>query len=296
MTSLLLLLSQHIPGSVRERVIGLVACLEKLSTKTGLQEFVENFLTRFPTIHDQMLILPAIRERQLETRTVSMEVARIARTRRVNEESVDFLLKNLIARDALNNTDAFGSDDKRALLNAIHDFAIANPQTLGLLLYSRLYEHFFEIHPSPNIISCELTNSAYLFERAIELTRDISPSVSRAALTALKCAVEDSILPGGLLEDELQQYQIWLRPSKKRRQLPDDSSWISVTVCKVIAQLTPGYPSAIWPRAVRRLRSFCSHLSSLMLCGFPKRSAICLTVSPPLRTISQTTSTSAEFF
>jgi hypothetical protein len=129
--------------------------------KVGLQECVMNFLTRFPRIHDHMLILPAIRERQLQTpRTVKVELKRIARTRRVNDESIDFLLKNLIKPDSLDDIDSFGSDVKRTFLNAIHDFAIANPQTLGLVLYSQLYEQFFEIHPSPNIISCELTDHA----------------------------------------------------------------------------------------------------------------------------------------
>jgi hypothetical protein len=66
--------------------------------------------------------------------------------------------------------------------------------------------------------------------------------MSRAALTALNCVVTDNKLPGNLtsqLQKELQQYRIWSRLIKNRRQPPEGSSWISVPVCDIIARLTP---------------------------------------------------------
>jgi ataxia telangiectasia mutated family protein len=256
---LLTLLGMKIPSSLDATATGLVTCLENLCKRKGMCDCLERFLARFPDIHNKMMILPDLHSRQLPTRTVSAELRRIADTRRVNEESVNFLLQRLMRSELIEHIDSLSADKKRCFLNAIYDFATAQPDTLGLLLYSQLYKRFFDMHPSPHIISCDIIDTTRLLTAVIECARDDDPSVSRAALTALSLVVTDNKLPLNLpdgLRQELMQYRIWARPTKNRRQPPEDSPWISRTVCAVLAKMTPDLLSVPFNNLASRSPAF----------------------------------------
>jgi ataxia telangiectasia mutated family protein len=256
---LLTLLSLNIPDTLSPSAIGLVQSLEQICVKTGFHPSLKNFFDhrKFESIHRRMLILPAIRDMQIGSRSLYSELNRIRISRRLNQESVDFLLQELMkpassagtedsqnkTDDAVAEMDGMVAQHKRVILNTIYEFAMTNPQTLALLLYSQLYERFFSIHPSPSILSCEWIDHERLFVKVIELTRDKNPSISRAALSALSGIIADDRIPDGIprsLQEELLQYGQWSRPNKTRRQPVEDASWISKYTCGLISRLSPG--------------------------------------------------------
>jgi hypothetical protein len=92
-SKLLSFLSMSTPTSRQEKASGLISCLENLCMKMYLRESPLNCCAGLPRIQEQMPILPAIRKAQPETRTVKMDLRRIAGTRRLKQESIDFLQK-----------------------------------------------------------------------------------------------------------------------------------------------------------------------------------------------------------
>jgi hypothetical protein len=235
-SKLLCFLSVNIPAKLQDNAIGFISCLEDICTKVPDHECLENFFVRFPKAPSKMMIFTPLSDRQFANRTIRMELSRIARTNRVNEDSINFLLQMWMRSNSFENVDSLTSGTKRAVLNTIHDFAIRYPRTLGLFLYSQLYERFFDIHPSPNIISCDTQYFDRLFKSAIDHARHPNPSISRTALTALSSVVIGQKIPADLpesLSKELFQYADWTRPAKNRRKPPEDAPWISQTVCKL---------------------------------------------------------------
>ena len=243
---LLILISLNIPENFNIEMVGFVKNIEDICIfGSEIHSCLDNFFARFPELLDKILIFDFLSERQLEgdRRTPLMEFKRIAETRRLNQESINFLLEKFIDdSEKIEPINSLPNDMKRIVLNEVYHFAVLNPQTLALHLYSEMFLNFIHIHPSPLIVESNTDAYILLFKNLIELARDKDPSINRSALTALHIILSNSMLPevvttNSLLTMQLAQYKDYARPRKKIKLPDDDSPWICQFVCKYIEQM-----------------------------------------------------------
>lgn len=261
---LLLFISGNIPKSLSVEAVGLVPALEELAMKIGYHEVISNFMSQWPNLPDLMMILSPMRSFQ-HGRTLLDELHRIHVTKRVSAESIEFLLTKWMSNENWDDIDALKTSTKRHIMMIIHEFAMENPQTLALLLYSQMYLRFFDAHPSPHIIACDVNEEEQVFQQLIQLSRDKNPSISRAALTALSEVIASSKIPDCLsgnrpLLDELCQYGIWHRPTKNSRKPDTDGPWISRFTCSLISKLQPDTLSFSFGNLCAKSPEFAAHV------------------------------------
>lgn len=245
-SNIILLISQNIPESFRgTEMVGFIKDIEDLCSYLPNHPSIELFLERFPDLIDKILIIDFLKESQIERRTPLMEFERIAMTRRLNINSIDFLLRHFIVNDSefIDPILSLDNDYQRVVLNEIYQFSLLNPQSNALHLYSEMYLHFFHIHPSPQIISPHINSKHHLFELILMLSRDKNPSISRSALTTLYQLNQESLIEQIIpnhdpLYEQLIQYSKYNHPRKNLKKPESNSPW----VCKFSFHIMENLP------------------------------------------------------
>ncbi|KAK8898899.1 hypothetical protein M9Y10_001191 [Tritrichomonas musculus] len=242
-SNLLNAISSNIPDNFNMKMVGFIKNIEDICINIGYHQSLDYFFEKFPTLIDEILIFDFLKERQLEKRTPLNEFIRIAKTKRLNQESIDFLLVEFLEKgEYISQIEKLSSGAKRIVLNEVYKFAVSNPQTLALHLYSEMFLTFIKIHPSPLIIASNKNAPVLLFEKILELARDKNPSISRSALTSLHILLSKNLIPKAvqdnkLLFSQLVQYDNFARPRKKIKRPDEDSPWICKFACKYIEKM-----------------------------------------------------------
>ena len=243
-SDLLNLISLNIPDKFQSDTIGFVKNIEDICSVLGNHSCLAHFFERFPSLIDAILIFDFLKEKQLESRTFKKEFERIARTKRVNQESIDFLLLNFVNNSKdIKLLDNLPNEMKRVALNEIYKYAISNPQTLALNLYSEMFLTFIQHYPSPLITESRINIPIFLFRKLLELVRDKNPSISRSALTSLHIINSKKVLPAIVQKDkdlmnQIGQYSNFAHIRKKIKKPADDSPWICKFINKYINQMS----------------------------------------------------------
>ena len=271
-SKLLNTISQHIPNSFSMKMVGFIHNIEDICFYLGNHSSLNQFFLRFPKLVDKILLFDFLKDTQLVKRTAYNEFKRIGKTQRLNNESINFLLKKIIEEDLLNSNDKslskidlLSNDLKRATLYKIYQFSVQNPETLALHLYSELFLRFIHIHPSPLAIKNDINPSINLFIKILEFARDKNPSLNRSALTALHQIISNKMLPNQVISDkilfdQLKQYKEFSNIRKNVKKPDSSSPWICRFVCGIIGLMKPNSLCSTLASIASASPDFCKEL------------------------------------
>ena len=242
---LLTIVSKNIPINLTLEYVGLIDYIEDICMKNPRYYIhIKEFFERFLDLPSRMMIFDFILK--IQKRTPAQEFIRISRSKRINNDSICFLLNCFITDDNLDSLDNIPNNIVRDVLNQIYEYSLKNPQSLALQLYSEMYLKFEYIHPSPLITKIDEDPYETLFKSLILLTRNKDFHISKESLTVLSKIVSDTkndFIPQEFIDkhkalyEQLQQYKKWGKPTKSQKQIDPSSPWISRFIYNLISKL-----------------------------------------------------------